>query len=111
MNDRPSISWFWYMIGIWALMGVALVMLGTGMARAQQNAEPICAPMSQLAPAWEEHHKERIIWEGVVPTPQGPVEMVLFQSDKGAWSMFVVQGGVGCLRAAGTDGTPINGGV
>lgn len=109
MDDKPASAWFWYFIGIWVLIGVALIMLGTGTARAQQP--PLCAPLSQLVPAWEKIHNERIVWEGVSPTPQGPIELVLFQSEEGTWSLFMVQGGIACLRAAGGDATPLDRGV
>ena len=105
MDDFPTREppRFWIAFSILcAAFALAFIMLVYSSIRAEaQEQAPICAPLSHLVPAWEEVHKEKIVWEGVMPTPQGPLEFVLFQSDKGGWSLFVVQGGIACLRAGG----------
>jgi len=112
MDDFPKEKpRFWIAMGLlltaFALAVVMSVFL-TVKAHAQEpQPGPICAPMVHLIPAWQEVHQERVIWEGTSPTPQGPIELVLLQSASGTWSLFVVQGGVGCLRAAGNSGTPV----
>lgn len=107
MDDKRA--WFAYFAAGAGLIALALLalLLMTPQAHAQAPQQPICAPMSQLVPAWQEVHSERIVWEGVTATPSGPIELVLFQSEKGTWSLFVVQGGIACLRAAGQSGTAI----
>ena len=105
-DEKPARAWLWYFIAMVALIGVALVMLGTGTAKAQAP-QNLCAPLSQIVPAWRDTHKEQIVWEGVSPTPNGPVELILFQSEKGTWTLFIVQGGLACMRAAGNAGSPI----
>lgn len=104
MDDKPATAWLWYLIGIWALIGVALIMLGTGMARAQE--QPLCAPADILFKQFSEVVKEKIVWEGTMKLEQGVLEFVLFQNEKGNWTLFVVQDGIACLRAKGEAGTP-----
>ena len=114
MDDFPAEKpRFWIAMGLlltaFALAVVMSVFL-TVKAHAQEPPPangPICAPMAHLIPAWQEVHQERVVWEGTSPTPQGPIELVLLQSASGTWSLFVVQGGIGCLRAAGNSGTPV----
>jgi hypothetical protein len=109
MDDLPpKTERVWYVIYLIAVLGI--VMFGALCFEAMaQEQQPICAPIGQLAPLWEQHHHERIAWEGVVPQPGGqPREVILFQSDKGAWSLFVVQDGIACMVAAGVDGTPMD---
>jgi hypothetical protein len=102
MDDKPATAWLWYLIGIWALTGVALVMLGTGMARAQEQ----CPPLERLVTDLGEKYGEQIIWEGTVPTQQGGAfEAMLFQSEK-SWTFVIVQGISACVVAAGTDSNP-----
>jgi hypothetical protein len=92
-----------------AALAVAVVMsvILTVKAHAQQPPQNLCAPLSQIVPAWRETHKEQIVWEGVSPTPNGPIELVLFQSSTGSWTLFIVQQGIACMRAAGNGGTEI----
>jgi len=111
-DEKPGIAWTVYLVAIVGLIAVALMALLVlpPPAHAQEpppSNGPICAPMAHLIPAWQEVHKERVVWEGTSPTPQGPIELVLLQSASGTWSLFVVQGGIGCLRAAGNSGTPV----
>lgn len=103
MDDKPATAWLWYLIGIWALIGVALIMLGTGMARAQEQCPPLEAMIEELG----QKYQERIVWQGVAPSPRGPVEIMLFQSPKGTWSILQVVGITACPIAGGTDATPI----
>jgi hypothetical protein len=109
-NEKPGIAWTVYLVAIAGLIAVALMALLylTPKAQAQEPPPgPICAPMSHLIPAWQEVHKERVVWEGTSPTPNGPIELVLMQSASGSWSLFAVLNGIGCLRAAGNSGTPV----
>jgi hypothetical protein len=105
MDDKPATAWLWYLIGIWALIGVALIMLGTGMARAQQ--QQLCGPAEILLRQFSEIHKERPVWEGTVHSETGPVEVILLQGDKNTWTLFAIQGDTACILASGKDATPI----
>lgn len=110
-NEKPGIAWTVYLVAIVGLIAIALMALfSLTPAHAQEQPPangPICAPMSHLIPAWQEVHKERVVWEGTSPTPQGPIELVLLQAASGSWSLFAVLNGIGCLRAAGNSGTPV----
>jgi hypothetical protein len=106
MDDEPSSAWLIYLIGIWVLAGVAFIVLGTGMARAQEHAQ-ICAPAEVLLRQFSETHKERVIWQGVVPQETGrPIEIVLMQGEKNTWTMFTLTAGVACIVASGNDANP-----
>jgi hypothetical protein len=105
MDDKPATAWLWYLIGIWALIGVALIMLGTGMARAQERQ--LCGPAEILLRQFSEVHKERPVWEGTVHSETGPVEVILLQGDKNTWTLFAIQGATACILASGKDATPI----
>lgn len=104
MDEKPARAWLWYFLGMWALIGIALIMLGTGTAHTQER--PLCAPAEIMLRQFSEIHQERPIWEGVVPKDTGPVEIILMQGDKNTWSLFTIQGGIACLIAAGTDANP-----
>jgi hypothetical protein len=69
----------------------------------QQN----CVPLETLVTDLGEKFKERIAWQGVVNSPQGPIETMLFQSKKGTWTFVTVRGVTACILAAGESGTPI----
>lgn len=106
MDEKPPRAWLWYFIGMWVLMCIALIMLGTGAAHAQEPTK--CAPLSTMIEDLGTKFGERIIWEGTMPTPSGaPVAAMLFQSPRGSWTMAAVQGTNACLMAVGMDGTPI----
>jgi hypothetical protein len=97
MDDEPSSAWLIYLIGIWVL---------AGMARAQEHAQ-ICAPAEVLLRQFSETHKERVIWQGVVPQETGrPIEIVLMQGEKNTWTMFTLTAGVACIVASGKDANP-----
>lgn len=104
MDEKPARAWLWYFLGMWALIGIALIMLGTGTAHTQER--PLCAPADILFKQYKAVVKEKIIWEGTMPVEQGVLEFVLFQNEKGNWTLFVVQEGIACLRAKGEAGTP-----
>jgi hypothetical protein len=111
MDDEPSSAWLIYLIGIWVLAGVAFIVLGTGMARAQQQT--VCVLMDKLRDTMARAYHETPIWQGVANTPVGPVESFLFQSANGAtWTMVDVVGKdaegreVGCFVRRGTNGVP-----
>jgi hypothetical protein len=104
MDDEPSSAWLIYLIGIWVLAGVAFIVLGTGMARAQ---ELLCVPGDALIRQTMEVKKEHPVWDGTIPVEgQPPAEAVLTQSEKGGWSFFLIQNGNACLLFAGTDANP-----
>lgn len=106
----PTTPRFWISLTIFCIaFALWVVVAATKAAYAQDK--PLCAPLSQIIPAWRERFQEHVIWEGVVPAEQGAVEFVLTQSDKQTWSLFVVQNGIACLRAAGQDGTDVGRGV
>lgn len=104
MDEKPAKAWVWYFIGMWVLISVALIMLGTGTARAQQPCPPLEAMIEELG----QKYQERIVWQGVAPSPRGPVEVMLFQSPKGTWTILQVVGITACPIAGGTDATPLN---
>src|SRR5688572_18956190 len=112
MDDEPSSAWLIYLIGIWLLAGVALIVVGTGMARAQQR--PLqCVRMEQLMRGMTEVLHERKIWQGIKATATGPIETFLFQSEDGkTWTQVDVVGKdengkpIGCFVGVGTNGTP-----
>jgi hypothetical protein len=111
MDDEPSSAWLWYLIGIWLLAGVAFIVLGTGMARAQQA--PPCARMETIVKGMLEQFHESLIWMGIKTTATGPTETFLFQSQDGkTWTQVDVVGKdengkpIGCFVGVGTNGTP-----
>lgn len=109
MDEKPARAWLWHFIGMWVLIGVALLMLGTGTAHSQPLQ---CVRMEQLMRGMTEVLHERLIWQGVKNTPQGPIETFLFQSETGTWTIVDVVGRdatgkpVGCFVAVGTNGVP-----
>jgi hypothetical protein len=104
MDDEPSSAWLWYLIGIGVLIIVALFMLGSGAAHAQQL---LCVPGDALIRQTMEVKKQVPVWEGTIPVEgQPPAEAVLTQSEKGGWSLFLIQNGTACLLFAGTDANP-----
>lgn len=106
--ERPSLSpRFCVAFGILLLTFVLAAVMSTSLvvkAHAQDRA--ICAPADVLFRQFAEVVKEKIIWEGTMPVEQGVLQFVLFQSEKGTWTLFVVQNGVACMRARGEAGTP-----
>jgi hypothetical protein len=112
MDDEPSSAWLIYLIGIWVLAGVAFIVLGTGMARAQQR--PLqCVRMEQLMRGMTEVLHEKLIWQGIKTTASGPTETFLFQSQDGkTWTQVDVVGKdengkpIGCFVGIGTNGNP-----
>lgn len=97
----------WVAAGIFlAAIILAFVMVVFTSIRAHAQAQPLCAPASQIIPAWQKRLKESPIWEGVAPTEQGPVEFVLTQNPAGNWSLFTIRQGIACLVGAGKDGNP-----
>lgn len=81
MDEKPAKAWVWYFIGMVVVIGVALIMLGTGTAHAQE--QPICAPAEVMLRQFSEIHKERPIWEGVVPHDTAPRDANPSLADKG----------------------------
>jgi hypothetical protein len=71
-------------------------------AEAQQQCGPFESVIEGLAVA-----HEVIVWEGTMPTAQGPVEVVMFQSAKGSWTLVAKSGTTACLMAMGNAGTPL----
>lgn len=108
MDEKPAKAWVWYIVGLVALFGAALIMLGTGTAHSQ----PACEPLAKVIDDLGSKFQEQIVWEGIAVSPRGgpPVQALLFQSPKGTWTMIAVQGITACLMAAGTDATPLENG-
>jgi hypothetical protein len=109
MEDFPEAEpkRFWIALGIFGLaLIVATVMLVYTTITAEAQDQAICAPADILFKQFEAVVKEKIIWEGTMPVEQGVLQFVLFQNEKGNWTLFVVQEGIACLRARGEAGTP-----
>jgi hypothetical protein len=105
MDEKPARAWLWYIVGMVALIGVALIMLGSGTARAQ---EMLCADADIFIRQIAELKKQRLVWEGTIPPPnnQPPAQVLIVQSDKGEWSHFLISEGRACLMFVGTDANP-----
>jgi hypothetical protein len=88
-----------------AILLAATMLLYTS-TRVEAQDQAICAPADVLFKQFGEVVKEKIIWEGEMKLEQGVLEFVLFQGEKGNWTLFVVQDGIACLRARGGAGTP-----
>lgn len=104
MDENPSRAWLWYFIGLLALIGVALIMLGSGTA----NAQPKCMDLSTLVDELGEKYGEVIVWAGNMRTPPGApeVKVMKFQSPKGTWTLVAVQGIQACFMSVGDGATP-----
>lgn len=103
-QERPR---FWIAFSILCIaLAVAFVMVVFTSTRVEAQEQPLCAPADILFKQFEAVVKEKIIWEGTMPVEQGVLEFVLFQNEKGNWTLFVVQDGIACLRARGEAGTP-----
>ena len=73
-------------------------------AMAQQQ----CIPVATLVDDLGERYDEQIVWQGVVAAPNGGrVEIMLFQSAKGSFTIAAVQGITACILSTGQDATPI----
>jgi hypothetical protein len=106
MDDLPprETPRAWIAAGIFlAAFTLAFVMLVFTHVRA--HAQP-CPPLEAMIEELGTKYGERIVWEGTAPTPQGPIEVMLFQSDK-TWTIIQVKGISACIVAAGESGTPI----
>jgi hypothetical protein len=98
---------FWIAVSIFvATLALIVFMLVYTTVRAEAQDQAICAPADILFKQFGEVVKEKIIWEGTMKLEQGALQFVLFQGEKGNWSLFVVQDGIACLRARGDGGTP-----
>lgn len=98
---------FWIAVSIFvATLALIVFMLVYTTVRAEAQEQAICAPAEVILRQYSEVMKEKIVWEGTMPTEQGPLEFILLQSESGKWSLFVSQQGVACLRAKGDGGTP-----
>ncbi len=107
MDDFPSEKpRFWIALGL-LLVTFALAVVMSVFLTVKSHAQGlICAPADVLFRQFADVVKEKIIWEGTMPVEQGVLQFVLFQSEKGTWTLFVVQNGVACMRARGEAGTP-----
>lgn len=67
----------------------------------------LCEPMPQMVNRLGVA-KELVVWGGVAQGPEGtPIEIILFQSNRGSWSLIRVASNIGCLIGQGNSGTPI----
>jgi hypothetical protein len=109
MDDLPPATTprFWIAFSILCIaFVVAYVMAVFTSTRVEAQEQAICAPADVLFKQFGEVVKEKIIWQGAMNLEQGVLEFVLFQGEKGNWTLFVVQDGIACLRAKGEAGTP-----
>lgn len=113
MNDLPEKDTprAWIAAGIFLaaiLLAAFMVVYTTVTAKAQE--QPLCAPAEILLRQFSEIHKERVVWQGVIPRDTGPIEVLLMQSDKNTWTLFSVEssvnGAVACIVASGRDANP-----
>ena len=103
MDDFPQEPpRFWIAFGIF----VAALILTFSMMLYTAHAQRLCAPASQIIPAWKDRLNEAPIWEGLGANGSGPLEYVLTQSPSGSWSLFTIQSGIACLVRAGKNGNP-----
>lgn len=109
MDDLPERETprVWIAAGIFlaAILLAAGMMLYTGTrAHAQQM---LCVPGDTLIRQTIEVKKQRPVWEGTIEAPgQPPAQIVITQSEKGAWSQFIIQNGTACLLFVGGDANP-----
>lgn len=103
-QERPR---FWIAFSILCIaLAAAFVMVVFTSTRVEAREQPLCAPAEVLLRQFSEIHKERPIWEGVVPQETGPIEIILMQSEKNTWTMFTIRGGIACIIASGQDANP-----
>lgn len=107
-NLKPSLTpRFIIAFGIlcitFALFFVMVVVTSTSV-HAQQL---LCVPGDALIRQTIEVKKQRPVWEGQIPVEgQAPAELVLTQSAKGEWSLFIISDGTACLLFVGGDANP-----
>jgi hypothetical protein len=82
------------------IIGIAVSLAMTISRSRAQGAQ--CGPLEGILDKLQNEYHERIEWEGVGPNGS---QVLLFQSDAGSWTLLVVHGVMGCMMAAGTDGT------
>lgn len=102
---------FWIAFSILCIaLAAAFVMVVFTSTRVEAQEQPRCGPAEVLLRQFAEIHKERVVWEGVVPRDNGPIEVILMQSDKNTWTLFSVEGSVegpiACIVASGRDANP-----
>jgi hypothetical protein len=102
---------FWVALGIFAVaFAIAVVMSVVLTVKAHAQEKPLCGPAEILLRQFSEIHKERVIWEGVVPQENGAIELILMQGEKNTWTLFSLQGSVNgliaCIVASGRDANP-----
>src|SRR5688500_5923953 len=107
MSDLPDKEppRFWVAFGILCItFALSVVMSVYLIVRAEAQEQPLCGPAEILLRQFSEIHKEKPVWEGVVPQDTGPVEVLLLQSAKSTWTLFTIRGGIACIIASGRDG-------
>lgn len=109
MDDLPPSTTprFWVAFSVLCItFALSVIMAIVSSTRVHAQDRALCGPAAALFPQYSKALKEKIIWEGNVKLDQGVLEFVLFQSEAGNWSLFVVQDGMACLRAQGQNGVP-----
>ncbi|MBA3576168.1 MAG: hypothetical protein H0W39_00930 [Sphingomonas sp.] len=103
-NNRPVV-----LAGVMLAASFIIGLLLLVPARAQSVLpSPKCRPLEVAVGILSERYKEHIVWQGVVATPAGPRELLLFQSSaKRTWTLLALDGIVACVVAVGMDGTPM----
>lgn len=104
-EHEPPRFWIAFSMLVAAVV-LAVLMLAYLTTRADAQEQPLCAPAEVLLRQFSEIHKERPIWEGVVPQETGPIEIILLQGEKNTWTMFTIRGGIACIIASGQDANP-----
>jgi hypothetical protein len=111
MDDFPRESpRFWVALcifGVALILAVVMSVILTVKAHAQEIlCEPMPTMVKRLGVA-----KELIAWSGVTVAPDGsPIELLIFQSSRGTWSLVRIIGPTGCIIGKGNAGTPIENG-
>jgi hypothetical protein len=105
MDKEPPRFWIAFSI-LCITFALCFVMLVFNSVRADAQ-ELLCVPGDALIRQTMEVKKQVPVWEGTIPVEgQPPAEAVLTQSEKGGWSIFLIQNGTACLLFAGTDANP-----
>lgn len=106
MDDKEP-SRVWIVFGILlAAITLTFVMLVFTSVKAHAQEIP-CAPAEAFLRQTIEFQKQRPVWEGTAPLPDMPPgEVVILQSEKGTWSLFLINQGRACLLAVGIDANP-----
>ncbi len=105
-DEKPGIAWTIYLVAIVGLIAVALMALFALSPPAHAQGL-LCAQGDVMIRQTIEVKKQLPVWEGVIPIDgRPPSEVVLTQSEKGEWSLFILGDGKACLLFVGDSANP-----